>query len=67
MQQLMYEYAIYTPIWQLGFLSGQGFRVEESGLGLIAEYPYSAPYLVGATMAAARDADRNHPFRPAST
>jgi peptide/nickel transport system substrate-binding protein len=44
MQQLMYEYAIYAPIWQLGFLSGQGSRVEESGLGLIAGYPYSAPY-----------------------
>jgi peptide/nickel transport system substrate-binding protein len=43
-QQLMYEYAIYAPIWQLGFLSGQGFRVEESGLGLITGYPYSAPY-----------------------
>ena len=44
MQQLMHEYAIYAPIWQLGFLSGQGSRVEESGLGLIAGYPYSAPY-----------------------
>jgi peptide/nickel transport system substrate-binding protein len=44
MQQRMYEYAIYAPIWQLGFLSGQGPRVEEGGLGLIAGYPYSAPY-----------------------
>jgi len=44
MQQLMYEYVIYAPIWQLGFLSGQGSRVEESGLGLITGYPYSAPY-----------------------
>ena len=43
-QQLMHEHAIYAPIWQLGFLSGQGPRVEESGLGLIAGYPYSAPY-----------------------
>jgi peptide/nickel transport system substrate-binding protein len=44
MQQLVYEHAIYAPIWQLGFLCGQGPRVEESGLGLIAGHPYSAPY-----------------------
>jgi peptide/nickel transport system substrate-binding protein len=43
-QQLMHEYSIYAPIWQLGFLSGQGPRVGESGLGLIAGHPYSAPY-----------------------
>ena len=24
MQQPMYEHAIYAPIWQLGFQSGQG-------------------------------------------
>ena len=44
MQQLLHERAIYAPIWQLGFLSGQGARVDESGLGLIAGHPYSAPY-----------------------
>ena len=44
MQQLAYDYAIYAPIWQLGFINGQGPRVAESGLGLIAGYPYSAPY-----------------------
>ena len=44
MQQLVNERAIYAPIWQLGFLSGQGARVDESGLGLIAGHPYSAPY-----------------------
>ena len=43
MQQLVNERAIYAPIWQLGFLSGQGARVDESGLGLIAGHPYSAP------------------------
>ena len=43
-QQLVHEYSIYAPIWQLGFLSGQGPRVDESGLGLIAGHPYSAPY-----------------------
>jgi peptide/nickel transport system substrate-binding protein len=44
MQQLAHERAIYAPIWQLGFLNGQGPRVEESGFGLIAGYPYSSPY-----------------------
>lgn len=44
MQQLTHEYAIYAPIWQLGFLNGQGVHVGESGLGLINGHPYSAPY-----------------------
>ena len=29
---------------ELAFLNGVGPRVEESGLGLIAGYAYSAPY-----------------------
>lgn len=32
------------PIWQLALLQGVGPRVAESGLGLIADYPWSAPY-----------------------
>jgi peptide/nickel transport system substrate-binding protein len=44
MQELVHERTIYAPIWQLGFLNGQGPRVEESGLGLIGGFPYSAPY-----------------------
>ena len=44
MQQMVDERAVYAPFWQLAFLNGQGARVEESGLGLIAGYPYSAPY-----------------------
>ncbi|HEV7814555.1 MAG TPA: ABC transporter substrate-binding protein [Janthinobacterium sp.] len=44
MQQTLHERAVYAPLWQLGFLSGQGPRVEESGLGLIGGYPYSSPY-----------------------
>jgi len=44
MQQLVHERAVYAPLWQLGFLSGHGPRVEESGLGLIGGYPYSSPY-----------------------
>jgi peptide/nickel transport system substrate-binding protein len=44
MQQLVYERAIYAPIWLLGFLNGVGPRVGESGFGLIPGYAYSAPY-----------------------
>jgi peptide/nickel transport system substrate-binding protein len=44
MQKLVYERALFTPIWQLGFLNGVGPRVAESGIGLINRYPYSAPY-----------------------
>jgi len=32
------------PIWQLALLQGYSPRVAESGLGLIADYPWSAPY-----------------------
>jgi peptide/nickel transport system substrate-binding protein len=43
-QQLMHDKAMYLPIWQLALLQGYGPRVAESGLGLIADYPWSAPY-----------------------
>jgi peptide/nickel transport system substrate-binding protein len=43
-QQLVHDRAIYAPIWQLGTSNGLGPRVGESGLGLIAGYPFSAPY-----------------------
>jgi peptide/nickel transport system substrate-binding protein len=43
-QQLMHEKVMYLPIWQLAVLNGHGPRVAESGLGLIADYPWSAPY-----------------------
>ena len=43
-QQLVHERAIYAPIWQLGTSNGLGSRVGESGLGLIAGFPWSAPY-----------------------
>jgi peptide/nickel transport system substrate-binding protein len=44
MQQVVHERAMFAPLWQLGFLNGVGPRVKESGLGLIAAHPYSAPY-----------------------
>ena len=43
-QQLIHEKAMYLPIWQLALLQGYGPRVAESGLGLVADYPWSAPY-----------------------
>jgi len=43
-QQLVHEKAMIIPIWELGFLNGQGQRVQESGLGLIPGHAYSAPY-----------------------
>jgi peptide/nickel transport system substrate-binding protein len=44
MQQAVYERTIYAPIWQLAFINGVGSRVGESGLGLIARFPYTALY-----------------------
>jgi peptide/nickel transport system substrate-binding protein len=44
MQQLVYEKAIYAPLFQLAFINGVGPRVGESAIGLIAGYPYTAPF-----------------------
>jgi ABC-type transport system substrate-binding protein len=44
LQQLVHERAMFAPIWDFGFLHGVGPRVEESGLGLLAGYGFSAPY-----------------------
>jgi peptide/nickel transport system substrate-binding protein len=44
MQQLIHERAMFAPIWELAFLHGVGPRVEESGLGLLGSYGFSAPY-----------------------
>jgi peptide/nickel transport system substrate-binding protein len=43
-QQLMHDKVMYLPIWQLSLMTGYGPRVAEPGLGLIADYPWSAPY-----------------------
>ncbi len=43
-QQMVHDKAMVLPIWQLALLQGVGPRVAESGLGLIADYPWSAPY-----------------------
>jgi peptide/nickel transport system substrate-binding protein len=43
-QQLVYDKAMYAPIWELGFIHAQGPRVAESALGLITGWAFSAPY-----------------------
>ena len=44
MQQLLYEKAIYAPIWELAFLNATGPRVGQSGFGLIETFAYTAPF-----------------------
>jgi hypothetical protein len=39
-----HERVTAAPLWELGFLTAIGPCVEESGIGLIAYHPYSAPY-----------------------
>ena len=43
-QQLVYDKAIFAPLWELGFIHAQGPRVAESALGLITGWAFSAPY-----------------------
>jgi peptide/nickel transport system substrate-binding protein len=43
-QQLVHEKVLIAPIWLSAGLNGVGPRVEESGLGLVAGYAFSAPY-----------------------
>jgi peptide/nickel transport system substrate-binding protein len=43
-QQLMHDKVMFLPVWQLSTLIGYGPRVAEPGLGLITDYPWSAPY-----------------------
>jgi peptide/nickel transport system substrate-binding protein len=43
-QQLMHERVMFLPLDEPALLNGVGGRVAESGLGLIGNYLYSAPY-----------------------
>ena len=43
-QQLIHDKVMFAPIWLNAGLNGVGPRVEESGIGLIAGYAFSAPY-----------------------
>ena len=44
MQQLVYEKAIFAPIWELAFINGVGPRLGKSSFGRIAGFPYTAPF-----------------------
>jgi peptide/nickel transport system substrate-binding protein len=43
-QQLMHERVMFLPLLEPAFLNGVGPRVAESGLGLITNHLYSAPF-----------------------
>ncbi len=43
-QQLIHEKVLIAPIWLNAGMNGVGPRVEESGIGVIAGYAFSAPY-----------------------
>jgi peptide/nickel transport system substrate-binding protein len=43
-QQIMYDRAMYVPIYELAFLWGVGPRVEEACVDHIKGFSYSAPY-----------------------
>jgi peptide/nickel transport system substrate-binding protein len=43
-QQLVHEKSMFAPMYELAFVNGVAGRVEESGLGLIAGFAFSAPY-----------------------
>jgi peptide/nickel transport system substrate-binding protein len=43
-QQLMHDKVMAAPIWVNAGMNGLGRRVEESGIGLIPGYIFSAPY-----------------------
>jgi peptide/nickel transport system substrate-binding protein len=44
LQQLMHERALHMPLFESAFLNGVGPRVAESGLGLVPNHLYSAPF-----------------------
>jgi len=43
-QRIVHDRVLWAPVYELGPMVGVGPRVAEPGLGLIAGYPYSAPY-----------------------
>ena len=43
-QQLIHDKVLIAPIWLNAGLNGVGPRVEESGIGVIPGYAFSAPY-----------------------
>ena len=44
LQQLMHEKVLHLPLFETAFLNGVGPKVAESGLGLVPNHLYSAPF-----------------------
>lgn len=44
MQDRLHERVMYVGIWQLAFISAVGPRVEQSAIGLMRNFVYTAPY-----------------------
>ena len=43
-QRILHERVMHVPVYELSPMAGIGPRVEQSGVGLILGFPYSAPY-----------------------
>jgi peptide/nickel transport system substrate-binding protein len=43
-QQIIHDQVMFAPVLEPAFLNGVGPRVGQSGLGVIANFPYSGPY-----------------------
>jgi len=43
-EKIIHERAMFAPVLEPAFLNGVGPRVDHHGLGVIANFPYSAPY-----------------------
>jgi peptide/nickel transport system substrate-binding protein len=43
-QQMMYDRAVFAPIWETATMNGYNQRVAEPAINLIVGYPWSAPY-----------------------
>jgi len=43
-QRIVHDRIMYAPVFELGPIAAYGPRVEQPAIGLIAGYPYSAPY-----------------------
>jgi peptide/nickel transport system substrate-binding protein len=43
-QQIIHDKVMFAPVMEPAFLNGVGPKVGNSGLGAIANFPYSAPY-----------------------
>ena len=44
MQYLLHERTMYVSVWQLAFITGVGPLVDQSGIGPIKGYVFTAPY-----------------------